>query len=64
MGAKNEVGEFPGVNGRLPQGHDRSSPISLISFISNRVIQELSPPTKGGTPLGYLTGMITENRRA
>jgi hypothetical protein len=43
---------------------DRSSHISLISFVSNHVMQELRPPTEGGTPLGYLTGMITENRRA
>jgi hypothetical protein len=43
---------------------DRSSLTSLTSFISNRIIQELSPLTEGGTPLGYLTGLITENRRA
>jgi len=43
---------------------DRHSPNLITSFISNRVIQELRLLAEGGTPLGYLTGMVTENRRA
>jgi hypothetical protein len=43
---------------------DRSSLLLIISSISNQVIQELRRLAEDGTPLGYLTEMITENRRA
>jgi hypothetical protein len=42
---------------------DRSPDALIASPISNRVIQELTPLAVSGTPLGYLTGMIIENRR-
>ncbi len=38
MGAKNEVGEFPGVNGRLPQGHNYSGelfPCPSLSWLAS-----------------------------
>ena len=34
MGAKNEVGEFPGVNGRLPQGHGTENGAAIVTIIS------------------------------
>jgi hypothetical protein len=42
---------------------DRSPDALIASLISNRVIQELRRLPVSGTPLGYLTGMIMENRR-
>jgi len=36
----------------------------IVSSISNHVIQGFRLFAEGGTPLGYLLGMITENRRA
>jgi hypothetical protein len=42
---------------------DRSPDSLIASLISNRVIQELTPLAVSGTPLGYLIGITTENRR-
>jgi len=36
----------------------------IIHFISNHVIQGFTREAEGGTPFGYLMGMIPENRRA
>jgi hypothetical protein len=42
---------------------DRSPDALIASFISNRVIPKLTLPAVSGTPLGYLMGMIMDNRR-
>jgi len=36
----------------------------IIRFISNHVIQGFTRWFEGGTPFGYLMGMIPKNRRA
>jgi hypothetical protein len=36
----------------------------IIRFISNHVIQGFTRWVEVGTPIGYLMGMILENRRA
>jgi hypothetical protein len=36
----------------------------IIRFLSNHVIQGVTRWAEGGTPFGYLMGMIAENRRA
>jgi hypothetical protein len=36
----------------------------IIRFISNQVIQGFTRRAEGGTPIGYLMGMVLENRRA
>jgi hypothetical protein len=41
---------------------DRSPDALIVILISNHVIAELTPWPVSGTPLGYLIGIITENR--